>query len=195
MLLTLPIILGVFSLMSSDSARNIYSRIIEVFDPAGIHEKDLPDIFSGRWFFGFRGVTKEVLIKTIEVLHETAGWVEQDADNATRNIVFANISNLVAQATDCDPEGVRKWCTWCFVAAKYDKSIYNYFANPTAKYTVIDKVKDAIADTVTETTEEVKERVDLAVSPTTTTTARINPLLKWAIIGGVAFFAYKKIFK
>lgn len=195
MLLTLPIILGVFSLMSSDSARNIYARIIDVFDPAGLAKNDLPDIMTGRWFYGFRGVTKEVLIKTIEVLHETAGWLGDDATNTTRNLVFANVSNLVAQATDCDPAGVKKWCTWCFVAANADKSIYDYFANPTAQYTVLDKVKDAISDTVTDTTEEVKERVDLVVSPTTTTTARINPILKWAIIGGVAFFVYKKIFK
>lgn len=195
MLLTLPIILGIFSIFTSESARNIYARIIEIYDPGHVHDKDLPDTFAGRWFFGFRGVTKEVLIKTIEVLHETAGWLGYDADNATRALVFTNVSNLVAQATDCDPAGVKKWCNWCFVAANADKSIYDYFANPTAQYTVIDKVKDAISDTVTDTTEEVKERVDLAMTPTTTTTARINPLLKWAIIGGVAFFVYKKIFK
>lgn len=195
MLLTLPIILGVFSLMSSDSARNIYARIIDVFDPGGIAKNQLPDIMTGRWFYGFRGVTKDVLIKTIEVLHETAGWLGDDATNTTRTLIFNNIANLVAQATDCDPAGVYKWCGWCYGATKYDKSIYDYFANPTAQYTVLDKVKDAISDTVTDTTEEVKERVDLVVSPTTTTTARINPLLKWAIIGGVAFFVYKKIFK
>ena len=194
MLLTLPIILGVFSLMSSDSARNIYARIIDVIDPAGSLKNQLPDIMTGRWFYGFRGVTKEVLIKTVEILHETAGWLGDDATNTTRNLIFSNVANLVSEATECDPAGVKKWCNWCFIAAKADKSIFEYFANPTAQYTVLDKVKDAISDTVTETTETAKEYVDLAVTPTTTT-ARINPLLKWAIIGGVIFFAYKKIFK
>lgn len=193
MLLTLPVILGVFSLLADDSARNIYARIRSFYQ----NNENLPDML-GNWFFsysnppGFYGVTKSVLIKTIEVLHETGGWL--DGPDATRRLIFENIASLVAEATSCDRAGIVKFCNWCFVAAKGDNSIKEYFANPTAKYTVIDKVKDTISDVATTTAQTVTENVEYAVTPTVTT-ARINPLLKWAIIGGVAFFVYKKIFK
>lgn len=193
MLLTLPVILGVFSLLADDSARNIYARIRSFYN----NTENLPDML-GNWFFsvsnppGFYGVTKSVLIKTIEVLHETGGWL--DGPDVTRRLIFENIATLVAEATSCDRAGIVKFCNWCFVAAKGDKSIKEYFANPAAKYTVIDKVKDTISDVATTTAQTVTENVEYAITPTVTT-ARINPLIKWAIIGGVAFFVYKKIFK
>lgn len=191
MLLTLPVILGVFSLLADDSARNIYARIRSFFATNENIAANWPDLVGG-WFYGFSGVTKDVLIKTVEVLHETAGWL--DGSNVERQLVFETVATLVSDATSCDRAGVMKFCNMCFVAAQKDKSIKEYFSNPLAKYTVIDKLKDTITDTVTTTAQTVTETVDYAITPTVTT-ARINPLLKWAIIGGVAFFVYKKIFK
>lgn len=193
MLLTLPVILGILAVSADDSAANIYARIRAFYQ----YNKNLPDAL-GTFFFadsnppGFYGVTKDVLIKTVEILHETGGWL--DGPDVTRKLIFETVATMVADATNCDRAGIVKFCNWCFVAAKGDESIKKYFENPTAKYTAIDKVKDTVSDFVEDKTTAIKETVDYAVTPTVTT-ARINPLLKWAIIGGVAIFVYKKIFK
>lgn len=194
MLLTLPVILGILAVSADNSAANIYARIRAFYQ----YNKNLPDAL-GTFFFaysnppGFYGVTKDVLIKTVEILHETGGWF--DGPDVTRKLIFETVASMVADATNCDRAGIVKFCNWCFVAAKGDESIKKYFLNPTAKYTAIDKVKDTVSDFVEDKTTAIKETVDYAVTPTVTTTARINPLFKWAIIGGVAFFVYKKIFK
>ena len=142
MLLTLPIILGIMALTDT-SAANIYARIRAFYQ----YNKNLPDAL-GTFFFaesnppGFFGVTKDVLIKTVQVLHETGGWL--DGPDVTRKLIFETVATMVADATNCDRAGIVKFCNWCFIAAKGDESIKKYFANPTAKYTVLDKVKDTV---------------------------------------------------
>ena len=192
MLLTLPIILGVFSVLADDSARNIYARIRAFYVSNQNIAADWPDMVGG-WFYGFYGVTKDVLIKTVEVLKDTAGWLT--ASNAERNLIFSNIANLVAEATKCDPEGVKKFCNFCFAASKKDASILKYFSNPDAKYTVFDKIADAVSDTATKTKDTVIDMAEYAVTPSATAKAGINPIIKYAIIGAVGYFVINKILK
>ena len=194
MLLTLPIILGIFSVLADDSARNIYARVRAFYQ----NNENLPDML-GNWFFsysnppGFYGVTKSVLIKTIEVLHETGGWL--DGSDVTRKLIFENIASLVAEATNCDRAGIVKFCNWCFVAANGDTSIYKYFSNPAAKYTVFNKIADAVSDTATKTKDTVIDMAEYAVTPSATAKAGINPIIKYAIIGAVGYFVINKILK
>ena len=194
MLLTLPVILGILAVASDSSAANIYARIRAFYQ----YNKNLPDAL-GTFFFadsnppGFYGVTKDVLIKTVEILHETGGWL--DGPDVTRKLIFETVASMVADATNCDRAGIVKFCNWCFVAAKGDESIKKYFANPTAKYTVIDKVKDTVADFVEDKTTAIKETVDYAVTPSATTTARINPVVKYAIIGVLGYIVIRKLLK
>ena len=192
MLLTLPIILGVFSVLTDDSARNIYARIRAFYVTNKNMEAFWPEMVGG-WFYGFYGVTKDVLIKTVEVLKDTAGWLT--ASNAERNLIFSNIANLVAEATKCDPEGVKKFCYLCFTASKGDASILKYFSNPDAKYTVFDKIADAVSDTATKTKETVIDMAEYAVTPSETAKAGMNPIIKYAIIGAVGYFVINKILK
>ena len=194
MLLTLPVILGILAVASDSSAANIYARIRAFYQ----YNKNLPDAL-GTFFFaesnppGFYGVTKDVLIKTVEILHETGGWL--DGPDVTRKLIFETVASMVADATNCDRAGIVKFCNWCFVAAKGDESIKKYFANPTAKYTVIDKVKDSVSDFVEDKTTAIKETVDYAVTPSATTTARINPVVKYAIIGVIGYIVIRKLLK
>lgn len=194
MLLTLPVILGILAVASDSSAANIYARIRAFFQ----YNKNLPDSL-GTFFFadsnppGFYGVTKDVLIKTVEILHETGGWL--DGPIVTRKLIFETVATMVADATNCDRAGIVKFCNWCFVAAKGDESIQKYFANPTAKYTVLDKVKDSVSDFVEDKTTALKETVDYAVTPSATTTARINPVVKYAIIGVLGYIVIRKLLK
>ena len=194
MLLTIPVILGLVSIVADDSARNIYARIKSFFG----NNKNLPDAL-GSWFFadsnppGFYNVTKDVLLKTIEILHETSGWLT--ASNAERDLIFTNIANMVSQATQCDPAGVKKFCFWCFTAANGDASIYKYFSNPEAKYTVFDKISDAVSDTVSDVKESTIEMAEYAVKPSETTKAVFNPIVKYALIGLAGYIVIKKILK
>jgi len=194
MLLTLPVILGILAVASDSSAANIYARIRAFYQ----YNKNLPDAL-GTFFFadsnppGFYGVTKDVLIKTVEILHETGGWLDGPA--VTRKLIFETVASMVADATNCDRAGIVKFCNWCFVAAKGDESIKKYFANPTAKYTAIDKVKDTVSDFVEDKTTAIKETVDYAVTPSSTTTARINPVVKYAIIGVIGYIVIRKLLK
>lgn len=194
MLLTLPVILGILAVASDSSAANIYARIRAFYQ----YNKNLPDAL-GTFFFadsnppGFYGVTKDVLIKTVEILHDTGGWL--DGPDVTRKLIFETVASMVADATNCDRAGIVKFCNWCFVAAKGDESIKKYFANPTAKYTVIDKVKDTVSDFVEDKTTAIKETVDYAVTPSATTTARINPVIKYAIIGVLGYIVIRKLLK
>lgn len=194
MLLTLPVILGILAVASDSSAANIYARIRAFYQ----YNKNLPDAL-GTFFFadsnppGFYGVTKDVLIKTVEILHETGGWLDGPA--VTRKLIFETVATMVADATNCDRAGIVKFCNWCFVAAKGDESIKKYFANPTAKYTAIDKVKDTVSDFVEDKTTAIKETVDYAVTPSATTTARINPVVKYAIIGVIGYIVIRKLLK
>lgn len=194
MLLTLPVILGILAVASDSSAANIYARIRAFYQ----YNKNLPDAL-GTFFFaesnppGFYGVTKDVLIKTVEILHETGGWL--DGPDVTRKLIFETVASMVADATNCDRAGIVKFCNWCFVAAKGDESIKKYFANPTAKYTVIDKVKDTVSDFVEDKTTAIKETVNYAVTPSATTTARINPVVKYAIIGVIGYIVIRKLLK
>jgi len=194
MLLTLPVILGILSVASDSSAANIYARIRAFYK----YNKNLPDAL-GTFFFaysnppGFYGVTKDVLIKTVEILHETGGWL--DGPDVTRKLIFETVASMVADATNCDRVGIVKFCNWCFAAAKGDESIKKYFANPTAKYTVIDKVKDTVSDFVEDKTTAIKETVNYAVTPSATTTARINPVVKYAIIGVLGYIVIRKLLK
>lgn len=194
MLLTLPVILGILAVASDSSAANIYARIRAFYQ----YNKNLPDAL-GTFFFadsnppGFYGVTKDVLIKTVEILHETGGWLDGPA--VTRKLIFETVATMVADATNCDRAGIVKFCNWCFVAAKGDESIKKYFANPTAKYTAIDKVKDTVSDFVEDKTTAIKETVNYAVTPSATTTARINPVVKYAIIGVIGYIVIRKLLK
>lgn len=194
MLLTLPVIIGILAVASDSSAANIYARIRAFYQ----YNKNLPDAL-GTFFFaesnppGFYGVTKDVLIKTVEILHETGGWLDGPA--VTRKLIFETVASMVADATNCDRAGIVKFCNWCFVAAKGDESIKKYFANPTAKYTVIDKVKDTVSDFVEDKTTAIKETVDYAVTPSATTTARIKPVVKYAIIGVLGYIVIRKLLK
>lgn len=195
MIWTIPLMLTFLAAVTSDSARNIYDRIVKFMAPYGTLQAHLPDIVKGTWFYGYQGVTKEVLIKTIEVLHQTSGWLDKNISNAERQLIFTGVSNMIGESMKCDPEGVRKFCYWCYTTSKEDNSVYNYFNNPDATYTFIDKVMDSVSDTTSSISENISERADLLVTPSTTKTASINPLIKYAIIGVVGYVVLKKIFK
>lgn len=192
MLLTLPIILGVFSVLADDSARNIYSRIRSFFGTNQNILTKFPSMGMGN-FYDFYGVTETVLIKTVEILHETAGWLT--GSNIDRQLIFTNIADMVSAATQCDPAGVKKFCNLAYVAANGDTSIYKYFSNPQAKYTFFDKIADAVSDTVTNVKDTTIEMAEYAVTPSATAKAGINPILKYAIIGTVGYFVINKILK
>ena len=192
MLLTLPIILGVFSVLADDSARNIYARIRSFFGTNKNMLSNFPWMGMGN-FYDFYGVTETVLIKTVEILHDTAGWLT--GSNTDRNLIFTNIANMVSAATQCDPAGVKKFCSFAYVAANGDKSIYKYFSNPDAKYTVFDKIVDAVSDTVTNVKDTTIEMAEYAVTPSETTKAGMNPIIKYAHIGAGGYFRFNKILK
>lgn len=195
MIWTIPLMLTFLAAVTSDSARNIYDRIVNFMAPFENQKKNFPDIVKGTWFYGYQGVTKEVLLKTIEVLQQTSGWLNPNTSGADRHIIFTGVADMIGNTMNCDPEGVRKFCAMCFVTANGDESVYKYFSNPDAKYTFIDKVIDSVSDTTTAISENISERADLLVTPSTTKAASINPIIKYAIIGAVGYFVIKKILK
>lgn len=194
MFLTLPIIAAVFSLLSDTSAYNIYAAVRRFYGD----NANMPDDNTGVFFqasgAGFAGCTKSILVKTIEILQKTAGWLDAP-DNATRQAIFEYISKDIGVAGNCDPAGILKFCNWCYVAAKGTPEIYKYFSEPGKKYTIIDDVVARVSTGVSEKVEAVKENVEYLVTPSSTTYARINPVVKWAILGTAAYIIIRKIFK
>lgn len=190
MLLTLPIILGVFTLATSSSALNIYSRIKKIIDPGNTQVWPLAGV---RYFLNYAGVTQSVLEKTIEILKQTGGWI--DCSNVTRQVIFSNIADGVAEVAKCDPAGVRRWCNLVYIACTQDATVKNFFENPNATYTALDRVADAISDTVTSAQDTVIEYGDYIVMPSTTAKSGINPIIKYALIGAAGYFVIRKILK
>lgn len=194
MLLTLPFIAATFLLASDSSAYNIYAAVRRFFG----NNENMPNDNTGVFFqasgAGFVGCTKAILVKTIETLQKTAGWLDAP-DNATRQSIFEYVSREIGLAGNCDPSGILKFCNWCYVAAKGTPEIYNYFATPGSKYTIIDDAIARVSTGVSENVEAVKENVDYLVTPSSTTYARINPVIKWAILGTAAYIIIRKIFK
>lgn len=190
MLLTLPIIFGVFALATSTSALNVYSRIKKIIDPGNYLRWPQTGV---RYFFDYQGVTQSVLEKTIEILQQTGGWL--DGNQVTQQLIFSNIADGVADVADCDPVGVKKFCNIVLIACRNDASVRKFFENPNAKYTALDRVADTISDTVTSTQDTVIEYGDYLVTPSTTAKAGINPIIKYALIGAAGYFVIKKILK
>lgn len=194
MLLTLPFIAAIFALGSDSSAYNIYAAIRRFYG----NNANMPDNTTGVFFqasgAGFAGCTKGILVKTIEALQKTAGWLDAP-DNATRNSIFEYISREIGVAANADPAGIYKFCFWCFTAAKGVPEIYNYFESPGSKYTIIDDIVSRVSTGVSENVEAVKENVEYLVTPSSTTYARINPVIKWAILGTAAYIIVRKILK
>lgn len=194
MLLTLPIIAAVFSLASDSSAYNIYAAVRRFYG----NTANMPDNTTGVFFqasgAGFAGCTKGILVKTIEALQKTAGWLDAP-DNVTRQNIFEYLAREIGVAGNCDPSGILKFCNWCYVAAKGVPEIYNYFAIPGSKYSIIDDIIARVSTGVSENVESIKENVDYLVTPSSTTYARINPVIKWAILGTAAYIIIRKILK
>lgn len=194
MLLTLPIIAAVFSLASDSSAYNIYAAVRRFYG----NTANMPDNTTGVFFqasgAGFAGCTKGILVKTIEALQNTAGWLDAP-DNVTRQNIFEYLAREIGVAGNCDPSGILKFCNWCYVAAKGVPEIYDYFATPGSKYSIIDDIVARVSTGVSENVEAVKENVDYLVTPSSTTYARINPVIKWAILGTAAYIIIRKILK
>ena len=194
MLLSLPFIAAIFSIASDSSAYNIYAAVRRFYG----NNANIPDDNKGVFFqasgAGFAGCTKAILVKTIEALQKTAGWLDAP-DNATRQLIFEYVSRDIGMAGNCDPAGILKFCNWCYVAAKGTPEIYKYFATPGSKYTIIDDLVSRVSTSVSQNVEEVKENVDYLVTPSSTTYARINPILKWAILGTAAYIIIRKILK
>ena len=196
MLLTLPIIAAIFSLASDSSAYNIYAAIRRFYN----NNANMPDDTTGVFFqasgAGFTGCTKAILVKTIEALQMTAGWLDAP-DNATRQSIFEYVAREIGVAGNCEPSGILKFCNWCYVAANGVPEIYNYFATPGSKYTIIDDIVARVSTGVSENVEAVKENVEYLVTPssTSTTYSRINPVIKWAILGTAAYIIIRKILK
>ena len=194
MLLTIPIIAAIFSLASDSSAYNIYAAVRRFYG----NNANMPDDNKGVFFqasgAGFAGCTKGILVKTIEALQKVAGWLDAP-DNATRQSIFEYVAREIGVAGNCDPSGILKFCNWCYVAAKGTPEIYNYFATPGSKYTIIDDIVARVSTGVSENVEAVKENVDYLVTPSSTTYARVNPVIKWAILGTAAYIIIRKIFK
>lgn len=194
MLLTLPIIAAVFSLASDSSAYNIYAAVRRFYG----NTANMPDNTTGVFFqasgAGFAGCTKGILVKTIEALQKTAGWLDAP-DNVTRQNIFEYLAREIGVAGNCDPSGILRFCNWCYVASKGVPEIYNYFATPGSKYTIIDDIVARVSTGVSENVEAVKENVDYLVTPSSTTYARINPFIKWAILGTAAYIIIRKILK
>lgn len=194
MLLTLPFIAAIFALASDSSAFNIYAAVRRFYG----NNANMPDDNTGVFFqasgAGFAGCTKGILVKTIEALQKTAGWLDAP-DNATRQSIFEYIAREIGVAGNCDPSGILKFCNWCYVAAMGTPEIYNYFATPGSKYSIIDDIVSRVSTGVSENIESVKENVNYLVTPSSTTYARINPVIKWAILGTAAYIIIRKIFK
>lgn len=183
MLLTLPIISAIFLLASDSSALNIFNAIRRYYPGQRFPESDKPG------FLGWDNVTQHTLVKTIEALHETSGWL--DIDNATRQAVFSQIATMISTATGEEYAPILRFCNLCFIAAKGNADIKNYFANPSAKYTIFEDIGARIGDKVESVTQTVEENVEYLVTPQTTTTWRINPVVKWGLIlfGGYVLFS------
>lgn len=194
MLLTLPFIAAIFALGSDSSAYNIYAAIRRFYG----NNPNMPDDTTGVFFqasgAGFAGCTRGILVKTIEALQKTAGWLDAP-DNATRQSIFEYVAREIGVAGNCDPSGILKFCNWCYIAAKGTPEIYNYFATAGSKYTIIDDIVARVSTGISENVEAVKENVDYLVTPSSTTYARINPVVKWAILGTAAYIIIRKIFK
>ena len=194
MLLTLPFIAAIFAIASDSSAYNIYAAVRRFYG----NNANMPDDNTGVFFqasgAGFAGCTKGILVKTIEALQKTAGWLDTP-DNATRQSIFEYIAREIGVAGNCDPSGILKFCNWCYIAAMGTPEIYNYFATPGSKYSIIDDIVSRVSTGISENVDAVKENVDYLVTPSSTTYARINPVIKWAILGTAAYIIIRKIFK
>ena len=190
----MPIIAAIFSLASDSSAYNIYAAVRRFYG----NNANMPDDTTGVFFqasgAGFAGCTKGILVKTIEALQKTAGWLDAP-DNVTRQNIFEYLAREIGVAGNCEMSGILKFCNWCYVAAKGVPEIYNYFATPGSKYTIIDDIVARVSTGVSENVEAVKENAEYLVTPSSTTYARINPVIKWAILGTAAYIIIRKILK
>lgn len=178
------------------SATNIYSAIRRFFNNNANMPSDSTGVFFQASGAGYAGCRKNVLIATIEALKKVGGWLDAP-DNATRQSIFEYVAREIGVAGNCDPSGIFKFCHWCYVAAKGTPEIYNYFATPGSTYTIIDDIFARVSKGVSENVEAVKENVEYLVTPnsTSTTYARINPVIKWAILGTAAYIIIRKILK
>lgn len=177
------------------SATNIYSAIRRFFNNNANMPSDSTGVFFQASGAGYAGCRKNVLISTIEALKKIGGWLDAP-DNASRIAIFDYVSNQVGVAAQADPEGIKKFCYWVFTAANGVPEIYNYFSTPDSKYTLIDDIISIVTTDVSNRVDTIKENVDYIVTPSSTTSiVRINPLVKWAIIGTAAFIIIRKIIK
>lgn len=191
-----PFIIPILMSSISSSAENIYNKISRFMGGGSWSNKFPKDdngIFFGNFDNRYYGCTRTILIKVIEILQQTQGWLDASADERSR--IFINLAAQISNETGASPDGLKMFMASCYVSAVGDSSIRNYFATPDAKYSYIDYVADTVSEKINAVTQDISERADLLVSSDTSTSFRINPIIKWALIGLAGFLIFKKITK
>ena len=173
------------------SAANIYNAVYRFFDG-----QQLPADDTGV-FFGFAGMTKAVLIAAIEALQNNSAYLNYTNDSKDNRDFWFNeaYNDLLKSGVSCPRDGAIKWFNWLYVAAKGNPDIKDYFGGK--PYTTVQDITTAIVQAATGIKDDVVETVQYGLD----TPAAIPDLLiptksnfiRWAIIGGVLFYAAKKL--
>ena len=145
-------------------------------------------------FWGFPGMTRDVLESAIEALQANACYLNFENDSKENRDFWFNEAYKDLQAAGktggAPREGFTKWFNWLYVAAAGNKSIKDFFGGKPYSFTeyageVIGKKLAQIGETVEYGLKQPAAIPDL-LQPT-----KAN-FYRWVIIGGVLLFVGKK---
>lgn len=182
----LTIAFALYTLLNSaaDGAAAIYDAIWRFFNK----NANLPTGSTGV-FFGFDGCTRSALEYTIDVLRAnwSKNWISKDYN--TRSVVLREIANSVASQTGADPNGIFKFCNWCYIAASGDSDIYGYFAG--GDFSRWDYVKKTASEIISEKAAAISETVEYGINYETSAGSTISSIIPVIGILGACYLVKK----
>lgn len=174
------------------SASNIYNLVGNLYswqnmpNPSGV-------------FFGFAGMTKNVLLDAMEALRTNSAYLDFKTDSASnRNFWFNEAYKDLEQAGKTGgaaKAGFIKWFNWLYVAARANETIKDYFGGK--PYSLTEYVFDTIKDSVTGAASSAAETIEYGMNVDSAIPDLLKPTTsnfwKWLIIGGATYFVLKKL--
>lgn len=170
------------------SASNIYRLIGDAYG-----WRNMPE--TSGVFFGFSGMTKNVLLDAMEALRVNSAYLNfQNDSKENRDFWFNQAYNDLLNAgktNGASKDGFIKWFNWCYVAAAGNKDIRDYFGGK--PYSLTDYVTQVISDKLTDVGETINYGLEQeSYIPDLLIPTQSN-FWKWCLIGAGLLFVAKKI--
>ena len=183
--------------LQDTDAKNVYNALYRHY--AG---QQLPDGFGV--FFGFENFTQDKLYYCIEALKRywSLGWYTTDA--AARRTALEKIAKILfVDFGNVDFAGIYKFLVWCYTFATKNPDILDYFKGDS--YGLIEDVYSNLTNKVKDAASAAAENVSYAITYpsleksvnaiSNALTPRTVTMVKWGLILGAAWFAWRWIDK